>query len=323
MPAAFHLAFWNVQNLYEPGVVARGPQDADEFDSKVQNLAQALNQFAGGSGADLLGFAEIQSEANLQQLEGKLSNGPFLRIWESATLASQTGLGLLAREAIFSGIQIVAVQRPTVLARPRVMIARCELHGIAEPFLLVLNHWKSRMPSSPMSDEDDRRETADWLGDLLARESKTSCVIVVGDFNAEPFETPFGELRLRGGRTFSSARWAGATPAYLYNAAWKFLSEPEDCQAALAPGYKESRPKSTHGEDSPSLFDHLLVSGAVLRDGLVTLVESEIQYPAIDLLTSRHKRGGKLIPSAWKYVAPGEFSGASDHLPLVAKFLVN
>jgi len=323
MPSAFHLAFWNVQNLFEPGVVARGPQSVDEFDSKLKNLSQALNQFVDGDGADLLGFAEIQSETNLQQLAAKLQNGPYLQAWESAGIAQQTGLGVLAREAIFSNIQIVDVQRPTVFARPRVILVRCELRSIQEPFWLVLNHWKSRLPSSPISDEDDRRQTADWLGQRLAQESRASSVIVVGDFNAEPFEAPFGDLRLRGGRTFSSARWAGATPAYLYNAAWKFLSEPADSDAALAPGYKESRPKSTHGEDSPSMFDHLLVSGAVLQGGLLTLVERDIHYPAIDLLTSRHKRGGKLIPSSWHYVSPGEYSGTSDHLPLVAKFLVN
>lgn len=323
MPAAFHLGFWNVQNLFEPGVVARGPQTADEFEAKLNNLSTALNQFVGGRGCDLLGFAEIQSEANLLQLGGRLQGGPYLIAWENAGLAEQTGLGVLARESLFSSIEILEVQRPTVLARPRVIVVRCQLHGTPEPFLLVLNHWKSRLPSSPLSDEDDRRQTADWLGQRLAQESQASCVLVAGDFNAEPFESPFGELRLRGGRTFSAARWAGATPAYLYNTAWKFLPEPADCSNALAHGYKETRPKSTHGDGEPSLFDHLLVSGAVLRGGLVTLVESEVHYPAVDLLTSRHKRGGKLIPAAWQYNSPGEFSGTSDHLPLVAKFLVN
>lgn len=178
------------------------------------------------------------------------------------------------------------------------------------------------MPTAPISDEDDRRESADWLGQRLAAELRSTCVVVVGDFNAEPFEPPFSELRLRGGRTFSGARWAGASPAYLYNTAWRLLSEPEPSEVALTAGYRESRPKSTHGDDSPAVFDHLLVSGAVLGGGMLTLEERKVEYPAIDSLTSRYKRGGKLVPAVWKYVSANEFSGTSDHLPLTARFLV-
>jgi hypothetical protein len=246
-----------------------------------------------------------------------------LEIWEAAGAANQTGLAVLARQSRFSALQAIAVQRPTLLARPRAMIVRCELQGHAEAFLLVANHWKSRLPSAPLSDADDRRQTADWLGQELSQSSRTTVALVIGDFNAEPFEAPFGDLRLRGRRTFSQTLWSGATPAYLYNTSWRFLPQPDPWETASQPAYRESRPKSSHGDGTPNMFDQLLVSGRALRGGLLRLLESEVQFVAVDQVTSRHTPSGVLVPASWRYVSDQEFTGSSDHFPLAALFEVS
>lgn len=320
MPTELRLAFWNVQNLFEPGVVARGPQDAEELNAKLDNVARAIQQFFGGQEPDILSLAEVNTGRILNDLKARLS-GTFHAVWEPAGVSDQTGLGVLANAQLVSSLRIVAAQRPSQFARPRAIVVECELIGKPEPLLLIVNHWKSRLPSSPITDEADRRQTADWLGQSLASERRTRCVVLVGDFNAEPFEPPFGELRLKARRTFSSALWTRATPAYVYNTAWRFLSEPDPWEQTLVPAYRATRPKGTHAADL--VFDQLLVSGAALRGGLLTLRDSSVALATIDQLTSRFNRQGACVPLPWSYVSAVEYSGTSDHLPLTAVFSVN
>lgn len=318
--AELNVAFWNVQNLFEPGVVDRGPQSAEELDEKLSTLADVIEEFFDGEGPDLLGLAEVHTEEVMLDLVGRLSDS-YLHVWEAAGMSDQTGLGLIAREARFADLSILDVQRPTVASRPRSVIVRCELTGTPEPFLVVVNHWKSRLPPTELSNAD-RLETADWLGDYLANTAVDPCVIVMGDFNAEPFEPPFSELRLRARRTFSNALWSNATPAYLYNTAWKLLTEPDHWETAGQPGYVEPRPKTTHGDSGVNVFDHLIVSGRALRNGPLTLREESMELFLNDR-TKRQTTTGVLRPRRWNYVTAAEHEGSSDHFPLLASLTVN
>lgn len=321
MPGKLQVAFWNVQNLFEPGVVVRGPQSQTELNAKLGNLSHSIGKFFDNQGPDLLALAEVNSQQVFHDLESRMVGGPYVRVWEGAALREQTGLGVFGKASRFSALRVVAIQRPTALARPRVIIVECHLIGKAEPFVLVVNHWKSRMPSPLLSDEIDRRQSADWLGNYLANERRMRCVIAVGDFNAEPFEAPFGELRLRARRTFSSALWSRATPAYLYNTAWKYLSEPDSFEQTLVMGYRASRPKTSHG--TANVFDQLLVSGAVLRRGMLRLQDGSIGFVTFDHLTSEYNRKGALVPLPWKFISLAEYRGTSDHFPLTATFTVH
>jgi len=318
--ADLNVGFWNVENLFEPAVVSRGPQSQTELDEKLDVLADVINQFFDGSGPDILGFAEVNTETLLLDLTGRL-NDAYFHVWEDAGMNNQTGLGLIARESRFVDLSVLDTQRPSVASRPRSMIVTCELVGSPEPFLVVVNHWKSRL-GPPALHNADRLQTADWLGDYLANTANETCVIVLGDFNAEPFEPPFSELRLRGRRTFSNALWSSATPAYLYNTAWKILTEPESWEDASQAGYVESRPKTTHGDSGVNVFDHLLVSARALRNGPLTLREG-----TLDLFrnqrTLRQTNTGVLRPLRWNFVSASEHEGSSDHFPLLARFTAN
>lgn len=322
MPKEIRVAFWNVQNLFEPGAVARGPQSEAEIDAKVDALATAIGAFFDGNGPDLLGLAEVSTRRLLDKLAAKLQ-GSYLIAWEPPVIQTQTGLALLARDNAFARLRPVAVQRPTPFARPRSMVVRCEMVGKSEPILVAVNHWKSRMPAEGTalgSGEVDRRETARWLGDLLAKSPRETSVVVMGDFNAEPCEPPFGEAALRAKRIFSTVLHWRATPAYLYNAAWRFMIEPDYWEDAGAAGYQEPRPKTSHGEGEWLIFDQLMVSARALRNGPIELLEKTVQYSCQDGLTSRRKTRGTLRPYSWQRKADGTYVGTSDHFPIVAVF---
>lgn len=315
--ADLNVAFWNVQNLFEPGIVARGPRSQIELDEKLDVLGDVINAFFDGAGPDVLGLAEINTERILLDLVRRL-NGPYIRIWADAGTNDQTGLGLIARESRFLDLTLIDTQRPSVASRPRCIIVRCQLIGEAEPFLAVVNHWKSRLGPTAIHNAD-RLQTADWLGDYLANTSVETCVLVLGDFNAEPFEAPFSELRLRGRRTFSNALWSNSTPAYLYNTAWKIMTEPETWEVASQSGYVESRPKTTCGDSGATVFDQLLVSGRALRNGPLTLRERTLNLFHNHARTCRASSTGVLRPCKWDYVSD---QGSSDHFPLLATFIL-
>lgn len=322
MPKEIRVAFWNVQNLFEPAAVPRGPQSKAEIDAKVDALATAIRAFFHGKGPDLLGLAEISTRRLLDELATKLP-GRYLKVWEPPAIATQTGLALLARDTVFARLHKVAVQRPVVIARPRSLVVRCELTGDVEPILVAVNHWKSRRPAEATalrSDELDRRETARWLGDFLAKSRREATVIVFGDFNAEPWEPLFREVGLRAVRIFSKVLYWRATPAYLYNAAWRFMTEPDFWEDASHANYQEPRPKTSHGEGEWLIFDQLMVSARALRNGPIELLEKTVEYSCQDKLTSRRTNRGTLRPLGWQVATDGSFVGTSDHFPILAVF---
>lgn len=219
--------FWNVYNLFEVEAVDRAPKSQAELEAKLDRIAEVLN----GETPHRIALAEVQSLGLLERLHARLS-GTFDVLWEDgppegATVG--TGLAVLAGPTIFDEMSKVDVYRPTRWMRPRALnveLSVASALGRGGRFLLSCNHRKSRMRYGNVDPASDQNDTAEWLGDQLAGYDRTDCAVVVGDFNAEPWEPAFGDFKLRSRRTFSGALWSGSTPAYLYNTAWRFASEP-------------------------------------------------------------------------------------------------
>jgi endonuclease/exonuclease/phosphatase family metal-dependent hydrolase len=207
------VAFWNVQNLFEPGVGNKRPRDEQELDAKLDVLATVLDGLFDGAGPDLLGLAEVQTDTILCRLERRL-RGRYLCLFEPSPHRDWTGLSVLARIDRFANVARVDAHQPWPDSMPRYLIARCELQEGGEPIVFVVNHWRSRTGGDAAARE--RRTTARALGDWLAESTDDTCVIVIGDFNAEPFEAPFGDFGLRSVRHFSPELWRGPAPACLY-----------------------------------------------------------------------------------------------------------
>lgn len=89
------LAFWNVQNLFEPGVVDRGPQSDAERNLKIAHLTQLINGFFDNEGPDVIALAELGAEAILLAIRDSL-NGSHVHLWQSSEQPTQTGIGVIA-----------------------------------------------------------------------------------------------------------------------------------------------------------------------------------------------------------------------------------
>jgi hypothetical protein len=112
-----NVAFWNVQNLFEPGVVQRGPQSTAELDEKLDVLGDVINAFFDGTGPDVLGLAEVNTKRIFLDLVRRL-HGAYLHVWEDPGTSDQTGLGLIVRESRFVDLTVLNTQRPSVASRP-------------------------------------------------------------------------------------------------------------------------------------------------------------------------------------------------------------
>jgi hypothetical protein len=314
-------AFWNVANLFEPLAVPRGPQSEAELVAKLAALAGVLAAIDNGNGPHLLGLAEVGTERIFDMLHAALPS-EYIAVWEPAPRIDLTGLGLAARSDHFASIQIVDVERPSMFARPRVLLTRCELIGQPEPVFVAVCHWKSRMQQGGTDPTQEQLASARWLAERLGPMDRGTCVVVLGDFNAEPFEPPFNDAGLRCRRHFSSILAGTATPAHLYNTAWQALPEPDAWEDLTAAGMKVTRPRTSHDASPPVIFDQLLVSRAALRLGPIRLLEQTVRYHVVDGVNSVRRSSGNLAPLRWTFDPGGAHSGCADHYPLLAEFMV-
>ncbi len=315
------VAFWNVENLFAAGAVDRGPQTEDELHAKLGVLGDTIDSFFDGHGPDLLGLAEVGTLVLVDRLLEHLE-GEYLRVWEAPSRPDETGIALCGRRGIVSDIQLLHAQRPVLQARPRWLACRCALHGAVNPFIVVVAHWKSDRPAGLISPRYDRLESAQTLAEFLSQREDTPCALAIGDFNVRPTEAPFADAGLGGHQHFNSVFTTMSTPRLLYNTAWRFVCEPDYYEDTLRPDYREPRPKTSFGEKAhDAILDQLLVSGRALRGGPLSLRESTVCYYH-DRRTELYTPTGALRPREWKYRGPSDSSGASDHFPLLAEFVV-
>lgn len=325
MNADLRVAFWNVQNLFKPGTHKKGPATEDELDAKLDVIAEGLNSLFDEAGPDLIGLAEIHTALILERLQRRL-RGSYLPLFERCYDSNWTGLAVLARTDRFATLERLGAYRPYEMAMPRYLIARCCLDGVEEPIVLVVNHWRSRIVGDSVdaaAPAKERLKTAKELGRWLATSVDDTCVIVVGDFNAEPFEEIFGDFGLPSVRHFSARLWRGPAPSCLYNTAWRFLPEPDPWEVVEAggAGYQAHRPRTTFNASPPVIFDQLLVSGRALSGGPITLRETSIAYPCQELISWQTSSGYRR-PAPWIHDTNSKL-GASDHFPVVARFRMN
>jgi len=302
----FWICFWNVENLFTPDTatkLGRGPRTKNECEAKLRRIADVVNQAAEGDAPDLIAFAEVQSERLLMELERLLSQR-YHQLFQDPHEVNATGLALLARKDLFNS-PVMLCAHDKDLARPRAMLTLVNFKD--KPFLLAVNHWKSRM-GKPIETEQDRVATASWLGSQLMRWHSKTPVIVLGDFNAEPFERPLSNSEFRGVRfrhQVSRRHWRSR----LYNTAWSFLSHREGCPpTSYAP--------DPNAPANPVIFDQLLVSGALV-DGTGSLQLDEYTVNFFACPDNATERDGVYQPARWNGTG---LTGASDHFPIVARF---
>ena len=304
------VAFWNVCNLFEAGVVCRGPADQAAYEQRVAQVARVVSSLHPGQ-PDLVALCEVGSARVAADVAAQVGLPTFSYHFEPATAADATGLMLLWKPLR------VTLDTMTLLdggRRPFAASARFELNASgSRPFHLVVNHWKSDLPTPGGPAPSVRREeTARLVRTHLEQLPLDESALLLGDFNAEPWAPELGRSGLRASRRHSQARAYNGRIGGLYNSGWRFAGAPEPWEASRAQGYAASRPQCSYAgkKGSPRLLlDQMIVSSGALRGPTLSLREAEVRYHCSGD-TARRDGRGHWLPAA----------ACSDHLPLVARF---
>jgi endonuclease/exonuclease/phosphatase family metal-dependent hydrolase len=193
--AEFHIAFWNVENLfdleddpaveYDEDFTPNSPKrwTAERFEKKLNNLASIISKMNDGRGPDVLGLCEVENRKVVELLVEKLAS--LGREYEIVHKDSPSDRGIdcaLVYDANTfalgdSKFHFVDAEKTRDVIEARLT------HNSADLFVFV-NHWPSRN-----NDEWQRVKAASVLrsrlDEIFAADANAD-VVLIGDFNDEP-----------------------------------------------------------------------------------------------------------------------------------------
>ncbi|MCS4309077.1 hypothetical protein M2404_003440 [Rheinheimera pacifica] len=154
-------------------------------------------------------------------------------------------------------------------------------------FILIVSHWPSKMPG----DADKIRphlgaRLRDYFNDIRASETDIPHMILMGDYNSEPFEAPLSEYLIA---TRDKERVRKKSDLF-YNPYWKNLGM-STCDRYCGSSYYKSGLYSNW-----SLFDQILFSSAFVNgnfwkldeDGVTLGIESALELVSNSKLVFDH-----------------------------------
>lgn len=291
-PRRASIAFLNCRNLFDPKACGRGPQERTELEEKTRRLARLLRGPKPAQPPAFVCLCEVgRANLGINVASEAFPAADYQPVWShDGTLdADETGLLILYDQKVGTVNTASQLDRPlrNKGKRSRWLAARFSLPGAAQELGIVVNHWGSGIHSE--SDAAyDRRRTADEVADLfrgaatlrLGRGPHTfdrdEAVILVGDFNCDPFDPVF-RLSDKGAWAASHARGAveaarrASLPCF-YNP----LLKAPDIDGTLGGGLKSR------------MVDYLLFSQAFLTGGAFRYVGGSIRASAYDPAASDH-----------------------------------
>jgi predicted extracellular nuclease len=319
----YYLAWWNVENLFSVASdPTRSPKlqrklraeltgwDASVLGKKLDQLASVISQMNGSTGPDILGVCEVENQVVLSQLAARLTlAGRKYKVVHSDSKDSRgIDVAFIYDSNLFK-IKPSEVFNHFILrrnaTRDLVQVSFYTKPG-NNRLVLVGNHWPSRL-GGELESEPYRIIAAETLSYFHERIieilTKDQAVIVMGDFNDEPFSRSLVQYALSEKIT-KRVKSARSQNPYLLNLMWPLLGDGQ----------------GTHYYDGlPGMLDQLLVNRPLLRSGTSFSVKTNsveiIRFPGMAYTSGANKNGPRRFgrPSS-----PGSFdpSGYSDHFPI-------
>lgn len=309
------VAWWNVENLFDvkDAPLERRPEDvkrkiqadlsdwtADVLDKKIDNLASVIRQMNVNQGPDILGVCEIENKYVLELLIAKINlPGRRYDIIHS-DMSDNRGIDVAfiydKNRYTFNPDEFF---QHTVVKRyaTREIIQATIKTTKGNEIVLVGNHWPSRSGGQYES-EPFRIITGETLSYFAERiqqiKGKDAAIIVMGDFNDEPFNRAVSDYALSE-RSRNKVVY-GQNP-YLFNLMWPLMGK---------------RISSYVFDGQPLMIDQFMVSKGIAKlSGKFELKEETVNleiYPG--MVSGRYNE-----PVRFGQIKPN-LSGFSDHLPI-------
>ena len=321
-----YITWWNVENLFDTKTSPRRPKWlvktlAKELESwnssllrkKLNNLSKAMIQMNDGMGSDIIGLCEVENLFVLERLADKLNRAFSVRdykvIHHNTDDKRGIDIGVLYdskkyRIKQLDGENKVFTYRITKRSPTRDILQVELITKKENDLVLLLNHWYSRL-SGKFESEPYRIISAETLSYWVMRIQEILGdqvpILVMGDFNDEPFDRSLVEYALS---TNNLEKVKSGRNPYLYNLMWE-----------IAGGRTGTY---VYGGNS-SILDQFLVSkGLLIKNAKIKLDASSAKIEAFEGMVSG------------KYNTPVRFKGSdknyntdgySDHLPISVKLI--
>ena len=314
----YYFAWWNLENLFDLEDSGERPDwmqrrlnselegwNSDVLEQKLAQLSRIIKRLNDGRGPDLLGVCEVENRSVLEKLLAAIAMpGRKYAIVHSDT-----------RD--YRGIDVAFIYDSKLFRKPykshvfnHVVLKRNATRDILQvnfktrgskplDFVVIGNHWPSKL-GGELASEPYRMMAAEtlsyWLERIPVKFEKEVPVVVMGDFNDEPYNRSITDYALAL-KDSSKVRSAYARRPLLFNLMWQIQEDGV----------------GSHYYDDWSLLDQFMVNRAMLKasGGLALVPDScGILREADMLKKGRPRRFGR--PSSKVY----DPEGFSDHLPI-------
>jgi predicted extracellular nuclease len=320
MPSTYHVAWWNLENLFDEenapsdrrsDKVARAIGDdivgwtPERRDRKVAQLASVIAQMNAGRGPDLLGVCEVENRFVFELLATAVHQLVPARSYSIVH----------ADTADARGIDVAFLYDPALFEVPagetffHVVVRRNATRDILQvnfrthvgrTWTVFGNHWPSR--SGGQFESAGYRHIA---GETLAYfhqralevHGPTTPVLVMGDFNDEPFDASLVTHALS---TRQRQKVVAAEIPRLWNLMWPTAGEPEG---------------TFYFDNQPNVLDQFLVNEHMATPNAALRVDADtvdvLRFPGT--FTTGTYRRPRPFGGMGK---PVDTDGYSDHFPI-------
>ena len=313
MPNKLFIAFWNVENLFDVESAERPEKirkliakdivgwDETLLKSKLSQLSKVIRSMNSGAGPDFLGVCVIENKTVLAKLAETISSDGG-RTYQIAHADTSDNRGI---DVAFLYDPAIASTSPDKMYQHWVVkrYATRELFQVnfdidGQTVVMIGNHWPSR--TAGQYESEPYRMTAGetlsyWVERIQQELGDDVAIIVLGDFNDEPFNRSLTEYALS---VNDSRRVIDGKNPYLLNLMWPILA---------------SGAGSHVYSGQWNLLDQIMVSRGIVskRSGWKQLGTAQIE--AIAMMSHPQKIGPRRFG-----IKPTErdTEGFSDHYPV-------
>ena len=308
-----YIARWNVENLFDHATAARPQYLRDRLrselagwtaavrDTKIAQIASIITQMNNQNGPDILGVCEIEN-ANVMTLLAQAMARPgrnYSVVHHDMSDNRGIDIGYIYDANLYTPDPINPWFSHEVLKRSATRDIFQANFDTAQGHRLILigNHWPSRLGASEY--RVIAGETLSyWLERIVEIVGGEPSVLVMGDFNDEPFDVSLADFALSSRTT---RRVLNGRNPYLFNLMWSLMGQGN-------PSYVY--------DNQPNMLDQFLVTKGMLRQSPpIRVLRNSVEVIRMPGMTAgqynrprRFDRPSK--PSTY------DATGYSDHLPI-------
>ncbi|MEN6489350.1 MAG: endonuclease/exonuclease/phosphatase family protein [Smithella sp.] len=307
------IAFWNVENLFDVESADRPEKlrrviskdiagwDDSILDSKLRQLSRVIRSMNAGAGPDILGICEVENKNVLIKLTEKIASDGG-RAYQVAHADANDNRGI---DVAFLYDPTIAGTSPDKMFQHWIIkrYATRELFQVnfeidGQTIVVVGNHWPAR--TAGQYESEPYRMTAGetlsyWIERIQQELGDDVAIIVLGDFNDEPFNRSITEyaLSINDRRRVTEAR-----NPYLLNLMWPILASSIGSYVYEGQWY---------------MLDQIMVSRGIVNGNCGWQLQGDAQVEAAALMSYPKKIGPRRfgIKSSERDTA-----GFSDHYPV-------